>query len=350
MAQSLHAEVLVWHVGRTSFLVPRYLPTVPKDVPPIIGIWTSPIYRPGELLRLGCGALCRTLRLSGAHLLGLLERTRCIRGALEAGWLSGLVLECEHTRARLVALGVAKQHTQVVKPSIDPLWFQAHLDPDGRRAVRRTMGFGDDDIVVGTLGPAEPLRGLPDLLSALARARAEWPCLRLLAFCRQQGSDRAGCRVSASTYSAASDEEWARFVSGWTEPNRLACSLAACDMIVLPFRLVPSDVPLSPLETMALGKPLIVTDVGCLPELVPRGTGVVVPPAAPRALAEAIQLLARSNGLREHLGKAARAHAIGWQADPGEVKWEQLLEQVSEGASSAWPARTGRARAPRHVY
>lgn len=350
LAQSLHAEALLWHVGRTTFLVPPLLPPVPSDAPPIIGIWTSPIYRPRELLRLGCGALGRAPRLSGAHLLGLLVKSASICGPLRAGWLSGLVVECEHTRTRLVELGIAKQRIHVVRPAIDPLWFRAQLDADGRRAARRVMGYGDDDLVVGTFGPAEPLRGLPDLLSAFTAVRAERPNMRLLAFCRQRGSGEVEGDLLASGTAGIGGEEWGRFVGGWMPPSRLARSLAVCDMIALPFRLVSSDVPLSVLEAMALGRPVIVTDVGCLTELVPRGTGLVVPPAAPRALAEAIHLLARGQGLREHLGAVARAHAVWWQSQRGEARWEQLLGQISGHASSTWQARTERARAPRHVY
>jgi glycosyltransferase involved in cell wall biosynthesis len=120
-------------------------------------------------------------------------------------------------------------------------------------------------------------------------------------------------------------------------------------MIALPFRLLSSDVPLSVLEAMALGKPLVVTDIGCLPELVPCGTGLVVPPAAPKKLAEAILLLARGEGLRAHLGAAARARAARWQAERGEAKWEHLLRQASGRAASASRAQMGPARAPRRV-
>ncbi len=350
LAHSLNAEVLLWHVGRTTFLAPSLLPPLASEAPPIIGLWTSPIYRPRELLRLGWGALCRAPRLSGAHLLGLLAGAGGICDALQAGSLWGLVVECEHTRARLAALGVAEGRVHIVRPTIAPLWFRTRLDPDGWRAARRSMGYGDEDLVVGTFGPTEPLRGLPDLVSALAVARADRPNLQLLAFCRQRRSGETDGGPLARQAARVGGEKWVRFVGGWTEPAVLARNLAACDIIALTFRLVCSDVPLSVLEAMALGRPLIVTDVGCLPELVPCGTGLVVPPAAPGALAEAIHLLARGQGLREHLGTAARARAVSWQAERGEAKWEQLLEQVSGHASSAWQARTGRARAPRHVF
>lgn len=57
------------------------------------------------------------------------------------------------------------------------------------------------------------------------------------------------------------------------------------------------------IEGMAAGKPVIATDGGALPEIVQNGeTGLLVPPAAPDALADAIRTL---------LADPARAHAMG---------------------------------------
>jgi glycosyltransferase involved in cell wall biosynthesis len=341
LARSLRTEALLWHVGLSSFTAPALVPCVSGGTPPIIGILTSPLYRPRELLRLGLGPLCRAPRLSAAHLLGLLVPDGAICRALHVGWLCSLVVECESTRARLLDRGVAADRAHVIRPAIDPLWFGTRLDPDERREVRGAMGYADEDLLIGTFGPAAPLRGLPDLLSAVAEARAERPDLRLLAFCRQRAERRKwpgealDARALARQVARLGAEEWARLVSGWTAPAVLARSLAACDLIALPFRLLSSDVPLSVLEAMALGRPVIVTGVGCLPELVPRGTGLVVPPAGHDAL---------------RLGAAARARAARWQADRGGAKWDQLLESAAEHALSTWPGQTGPARAPRHVH
>ena len=350
LARTLGAKAMLWHVGRTSLLAPSLLPRMPGEAPPIIGIWTCPLYRASELLALGPGMLLRAPHLSAAHVLGLLVRDRAICDVLLAGQPCGLVVECEHTRARLVERGVPGEQVHVVRPAIDPLWFRTQLVPDARRAARRAMGYDDTELVIGTFGPAEPLRGLPDLLSAVAAARVERPELRLLAFCRHRGGQAPEEGAIPPRGAGLSEPGWAQLVLGWQDPAELTRKLAACDLIVLPFRLVSSDVPLSVLEAMALGKPVIVTKVGCLQELVPRGTGVTVLPGAPGALAEAILLLARGPGLRAHLGAAARARAVRWQAERGEARWEQLLREATERPSSTWRAQTEPARAPRQLY
>ena len=84
--------------------------------------------------------------------------------------------------------------------------------------------------------------------------------------------------------------------------------LAASDVFVL-----SSDyegVPLTVLEAMAAGKPVVATAVGGVPELIEDGeTGILVPPRNPEALAQGILRLAKDASLRQRMGKAARERA-----------------------------------------
>jgi glycosyltransferase involved in cell wall biosynthesis len=68
--------------------------------------------------------------------------------------------------------------------------------------------------------------------------------------------------------------------------------------------------PISILEAMAAGLPVVATAVGGAPELVVDGeTGLLVPPRDPAALAAAIEKLTSDAGLRRRLGDAGRARA-----------------------------------------
>lgn len=78
--------------------------------------------------------------------------------------------------------------------------------------------------------------------------------------------------------------------------------------------LLPSaweGVPLTVLEAMAAGKPVIATAVGGVPELVKDGeTGILVPPGDPQALVQAILPLVKDPMLRERMGKEGQRRAI----------------------------------------
>jgi glycosyltransferase involved in cell wall biosynthesis len=85
--------------------------------------------------------------------------------------------------------------------------------------------------------------------------------------------------------------------------------LAAADVFVL--SSLWEGNPLSIMEAMAAGKPVIATAVGGVPELVEDGvSGILVPPRTPDALAEAMILLAREAVLRRKMGEVARQRAL----------------------------------------
>jgi glycosyltransferase involved in cell wall biosynthesis len=78
------------------------------------------------------------------------------------------------------------------------------------------------------------------------------------------------------------------------------------DVLVHPARRDPF--PLALLEGMALGRPIVASAVGGIPEMLAHDeTGVLVPPDDPAALAEAVLGLLRDPVRRARLGAAARA-------------------------------------------
>ena len=84
--------------------------------------------------------------------------------------------------------------------------------------------------------------------------------------------------------------------------------LAAADVFVLSSR--SEGAPFSILEAMAAGLPVVASDVGGVGELVVDGeTGLLVPPADPGRLADALRRVLGDAALRRRLGAAGRARA-----------------------------------------
>lgn len=94
---------------------------------------------------------------------------------------------------------------------------------------------------------------------------------------------------------------------GSPEAPDLADVYGSCGVVVL--SSVVEGFPISLVEAMFCGRATVSTDAGAVVEVI-GGTGLVVPPRNPRALAEACVALLRDPARRERLGAAARARAL----------------------------------------
>ena len=104
--------------------------------------------------------------------------------------------------------------------------------------------------------------------------------------------------------------------------------LAACDLFVLPS--LYEGLPLSVLEAMAAGKPVIATDIGGTREAIDHdGTGLLVPPADPAALAAAIRRVLGDPVLAARLAAAGQARVRAeFTADVMVRRMSSLYEEL----------------------
>lgn len=104
--------------------------------------------------------------------------------------------------------------------------------------------------------------------------------------------------------------------------------LSATDIFVLPsvFDILPTAV----IEAMAMGKPVVATSVGGVPEIVKDGiTGIIVPPRSSIDLAEGIKRLIADTSLRRSMGKASRRRVVThFNAGQYIDRTEQLYREV----------------------
>jgi glycosyltransferase involved in cell wall biosynthesis len=115
--------------------------------------------------------------------------------------------------------------------------------------------------------------------------------------------------------------------AGAVAPQRLLQLYAGADLFVLPSRFEGYGMAFA--EAIAHGVPVVGTRAGAIPDTVPAGAGVLVPPDDVDALAGILRALIESPRERERLAAGARAAATtfpSWQDSAG--LFARVLEQV----------------------
>ncbi|MYW17163.1 DUF3492 domain-containing protein [Streptomyces sp. SID2955] len=176
----------------------------------------------------------------------------------------------------------------------------------------------DPDTLVW-VGRVEPAKDLVSLLHAFADVRREEPEARLRIVGAPSGTEGAAylghCRALAAQLfpdeaegaHAVGDNPVSFEEVGSPEAPTLADAYASGAVVVL--SSVVEGFPISLVEAMLCGRATVSTDAGAVVEVI-GGTGLVVPPRNPRALAEACVALLRDPERRARLGAAARARAL----------------------------------------
>jgi glycosyltransferase involved in cell wall biosynthesis len=160
--------------------------------------------------------------------------------------------------------------------------------------------------VIGCLGHLNPNKRIPQLLEAFTRLRARCPGARLLLV----GGSAARFDLGGwlARHGLAGDPALVR--EPYVDERRFWSLLAACDVVVGLRAPTMGETSGSAVRTLALGRPLVVSDLGWFAELpdevavkIPVGDGEV------DALEAALDGLAADSGRREAMSRSARDYA-----------------------------------------
>ncbi|GCD43196.1 glycosyltransferase [Streptomyces paromomycinus] len=253
------------------------------------------------LARSGVGASAPVRALLGAFETALAAETYAEAALVTPG--------SARTRRWQERCGAGRERLRTVYPGMDAAGFTAVPDAPA-----------DHSATLVWTGTVEPAKDLVSLLHAFARVHRAEPAatLRIVGAPGPLPEDAAylaQCRVLAAQLfpDEAADERSAgdnpvsfEEVGGPGLP-RPQDVYAAGSVLVL--SSVAEGFPRSLVEAMLSGRATVSTDAGAVCEVI-GGTGLVVPPRNPRALADACLALLLDPGRRARLGAAARARAL----------------------------------------
>jgi glycosyltransferase involved in cell wall biosynthesis len=220
-------------------------------------------------------------------------------------WLArsstALVAVSPQVRDDLVALGVAPAGKfAVVRLGIE-LEGRVAAERDGRGETRRIMGIAPERFAVGWIGRMTGVKRTDDVLLAVLRLR-------------EQGVDACLCLVGDGpdrdhVERRAHDLGLMRHTYFLGYQQDVGPYYAAFDAMILPS--VNEGTPVSAIEALAAGRPVVATRVGGVPDVVRDGEdGFLVEPGAVDELAARLALLAADPELRARMGAAGRERVL----------------------------------------
>lgn len=203
-----------------------------------------------------------------------------------------VVVTSEATARIVVAdYDVPSQRISVVRP--------------GNDRVPPAPGSNDGLVRLLSVGSVVPIKGYDVLIAAVATL-ADMPWRLTIAGDRTR-NPAAVAQLYADIETHGLGDRVA--VLGAVPPERVMELFLASDIFVLASRFEGYGMAVA--EAIAHGLPVVSTMVGAIPQTVPAGTGLLVPPNDPAALAQALRRLIGDPAERRRLATNARA-AAAW--------------------------------------
>ncbi|HXF63596.1 MAG TPA: glycosyltransferase [Caldilineaceae bacterium] len=249
---------------------------------------------------------------------------------------------------RIIAATPAEEHQLVELYDADPAKIAIippgvdleRFHPIPKDAAKRKVGIPCGDANILFAGRIEPLKGIDTLLRAMSILQARHP---------EAVRQTCVAIIGGDPWADDLDDEMARLQALRHDLgiHDLVTFLGAKDQDVLPYYYAAAEMVVMPshyesfgmvaLEAMAMGTPVIASEVGGLAYLIKHGeNGFHVPSRNPEALAARILQLLEDRPLRNRLGAQARVYARSFA-------WDAIVQRMFCVYRELLPVETERA-------
>lgn len=185
-------------------------------------------------------------------------------------------------------------------------------------ALRRQLGIPPGP-TVGTVARLGPEKNHELFLEAASRTRQEFPNAQFVLV--GDGPRKESLRQTAERLGIADGVHFLGLRSD------VADVLALFDVFLLTSHIEAN--PVSVLEAMAMGLPIVSTRVGSVPEAVRPGTGYLAEPGDAAGITAHVLALLQNPPLARAMGEAGRASVVNrWSVDQMVQQYESMIEEI----------------------
>lgn len=225
-------------------------------------------------------------------------RPSCINHLIK--WSASAYISVSQDRANLLTknLNFPKDKCHVVHGGT---YITAYPKPETSSIARQKLSLNDDEFILLSIGHWGAIKGHQDTLLALAQLKDQLPSLKLyIAGTGKKHEQQKLLKI-------IEQNNLQNQVTFLGQTDRTETWLEAADIFIQPSR--EEAFGLVFIEAGAKAKPVIATSVGGIKEIIQDNiTGLLVAPAAPEQLAQALQKLIFNQSLRNEMGKAGYQH------------------------------------------
>lgn len=215
-----------------------------------------------------------------------------------------------------------RSRTEVLVHGVDLKEVRSHSA--NRDRIRAELGVAGDEILVVTVANLREHKDYPTLLAAARQVIDRDAPVRFVAV--GQGPLESEIRSEIDRLGIGN-----RFQLLGYRPDSLDV-IAAGDVFCL--SSIAEGYPVSLMEALALGRPVVATAVGGVPEAVRDGVeGILVPPSSPQSLADALIEMAAERDRVVSMSEAARERSRIFDIGRAALRHEELYATLSRADS-----------------
>jgi glycosyltransferase involved in cell wall biosynthesis len=207
-----------------------------------------------------------------------------------------IIAVSEEIKRGLIRSGVRKSRVLLIQNAVE-LTMNNEIFFQNRERTRKAYGINKKEIVLGYIGRLSEEKGLKYLIQAGSKLTHTGLPLKIMII--GSGPQKPEMESLVQQMSLQNKVVFSGF------QKYVEKILPAMDIFVLPS--LTEGTPMALLEAMACGVPVVASAVGEIPNIIDSGkNGILIPPANPEKIAEAVLTICRNNDFRTKLSETAK--------------------------------------------